>query len=856
MLWTGLAVGLILLTGAGTAYAQLSADDIAALQQRAKAEGWTFTVGENAATRRPMNELCGLVLPDDWWVDAPFDPCLSTRTLPSRFDWREETGLPPVRDQGSCGSCWAFATVGPLECNIMIKDWLEVDLSEQWLVSCNTNGWGCNGGNWAHMYHESKGDPCGTAGAVMEYDFPYVAEDVPCDCPYPHEYLIDDWRYIGLAGTIPSVTSMKNAIINHGPITAGVYVSQAFGGYNGGVFNACQSGPINHGVTLVGWDDDQGANGVWFLRNSWGPNWGEGGYMRIEYGCNEIGSSACYVVYPGTPPFNMSFPGDTPKIVAPGEPATISVHMEEVFSPYVEGTGQLHYRFDGGTWLIEPLVSLGDNLYEVTLPAATCGDSPEFYFTGQSEMGHIVYHPREAPEITYFAGVGQLVAAFADDFETDQGWTVENTKMLNAGAWERDTPVGLGERGDPPTDFDGSGQCFLTENVYGNSDVDGGTTRLISPTLDPGVADALIHYALWFTNNTGPSPNEDLLQVHVSNDDGENWVLAETIGPITSSGWFEHLFWLGDFVQPTDQIRVRFEVSDLPEGSIVEAGVDDFSLSWVECSPPSCDDGILNQDEMRIDCGGTCAPCNCLTDETCVDALFCNGVETCNASGECQAGSFPCPFGYGCEEETDTCYPLPGACCYAEGGCAEDFTSEACTADSGVFLGFGLSCDTDPDDDGVFGCEDRCPMDPDKSDPGTCGCGTPDSDTDLDGCPDCIDICPDTPIELPANVCGCPAIGACCSPVHYCWDGFSPADCAFIGGIYQGDGSDCSQGCSFGDFDEDGDVDLSDAAAFQRCFTAAGGAGADEECQGFDIDGCGSVDAADAEAFFEALSGP
>jgi C1A family cysteine protease len=285
----------------------LSDADISALQQQAKQEGWKFSVGKNPATNRSLSELCGLVEPKDWWVGASFDPCVPTQELPSHFDWRELGGCTPVKDQDGCGSCWAFGTVGPLECNILIKDHKEVDLSEQWLVSCNRNGWGCNGGWWAHDYHQWKTDRFNGTGAVLEEEFPYEAQDLPCDGPYDHPYQIDSWHYIGVNQGVPSTNAIKQAIMTYGPVSAAVAVTEAFGAYTGGVFNENDPhAPINHAPVLVGWDDNQGANGVWFLRNSWGPGWGENGYMRIEYGCCKVGYGACYVVYPAKTKIEIS----------------------------------------------------------------------------------------------------------------------------------------------------------------------------------------------------------------------------------------------------------------------------------------------------------------------------------------------------------------------------------------------------------------------------------------------------------------------------------------------------------------------------------------------------------------------
>jgi len=292
----------------GAARAQLSANDLEALQRRAGQEGWTFTVGRNSATDRPLAELCGLVVPPDWQSGARFDPSIPAPGLPAAFNWCQDGSCPQVRNQGGCGSCWAFATVGALECAILLQDGVEVDLSEQWLVSCNSDGWGCGGGWWAHKYHEYKSDPCGGSGAVLETQFPYQGAEPPCGCPYPHACTIDGWAYVGSSGSVPKVSSLKQALLDHGPLSVAVYVNSAFHAYTGGVFNDCQEGTVNHGVVLVGWDDTQGSNGVWIIRNSWGPGWGEDGYMNIEYGCSAIGYGASYIDYTATDCNTNGFP--------------------------------------------------------------------------------------------------------------------------------------------------------------------------------------------------------------------------------------------------------------------------------------------------------------------------------------------------------------------------------------------------------------------------------------------------------------------------------------------------------------------------------------------------------------------
>ena len=371
----------------------LTSEDITALQKQAEIEGGTYTVSENPATKYSIDQLCGLVEPEDWWVDAKFDNSMPTSTLPESFDWRDVVnGLPPIRNQASCGSCWAFGTIAPLECSIKIKDGVTEDLSEQWLVSCNTDGWGCSGGWWCHEYFKLDGtdkDSCGDTGAVLEEYFPYTATDAPCNCPYPHEYFIEDWAYVGPVNDVATVEQIKQAIYEYGPVSVAVCVNSAFQGYSGGVFNGPTCHSINHAVALVGWDDNQGTNGVWFLRNSWGSGWGEGGYMRIEYGVCDVGYRTVRIDYAGFqnyPPNEPSNPepdnGETGVIIYTdlswtggdpnyGDTVTYNVYFEADDSTpdVLVSDDQLQTTYDPGTmeydtqyyWQIIAIDNLGES---------------------------------------------------------------------------------------------------------------------------------------------------------------------------------------------------------------------------------------------------------------------------------------------------------------------------------------------------------------------------------------------------------------------------------------------------------------------------------------------------------------
>jgi C1A family cysteine protease/predicted secreted protein len=230
-------------------------------------------------------------------------PVLPLAGLPSAWDWRSQVpgGLTSIRDQGSCGSCWAFATVGVLESALKIQKNLATDLSEQFLVNCNNDGYSCAGGWFVHDYHQDEiADMQDIPGAVVEADMPYVGNDrwtgASCRKITLHPYRQTHWNYVaGYEGATPSVDQLKSAIYTHGPVGVALCVGWYFHRYEGGVFESDNCSGINHAVLLVGWDD---ATGSWILRNSWGPNWGENGYMRIKWGISNVGYGANYISGP------------------------------------------------------------------------------------------------------------------------------------------------------------------------------------------------------------------------------------------------------------------------------------------------------------------------------------------------------------------------------------------------------------------------------------------------------------------------------------------------------------------------------------------------------------------------------
>ena len=222
----------------------------------------------------------------------------------------------------------------------------------------------------------------------------------------------------------------------------------------------------------------------------------------------------------------------------------------------------------------------GADVFVGSLPALTCGRDVTFRFEVQTPDGLIVRHPFSADNHagrTYRRPVAlELDETFRDDFESDLGWTVDDDPSLESGTWERGRPSGYGLEGDPPWDADSSGQAFLTFNSGGNTDVDGGATRLTSPPLDASGPDPRLHYWRWWDDQ---GSSDDLFQVEISNNNGRTWTTLETVGPRVHGQWIERSVRIADFVTPTEQIRIRFTASDSGEGHLIEAAVDGVRLS-------------------------------------------------------------------------------------------------------------------------------------------------------------------------------------------------------------------------------------------------------------------------------------
>ena len=279
----------------------------------------------------------------------------------------------------------------------------------------------------------------------------------------------------------------------------------------------------------------------------------------------------------------FDFPMGRPDFIDPSGQVEFQVSVSGFTGTPATGTGTLHV--DMGSGFVEfPMTEVSTDLYDVVFPATDSGTSINYFVSATSANGIQECFPRDAPE-TFFTATSAdaILKPFADNFETDQGWSVSGDAA--SGQWERGVPAGNGSLGDPVVDADGSGQCYLTENAPGNADVDDGSTILTSPVIDAvgsgNATSAFLSYSRWYSNDVGNAPASDTFVVEISNDNGQSWTEVETVGPAgneVSGGWFHKMFDIADFVAPTDQMRVRFTASDLGAGSVVEAAVDGVEM--------------------------------------------------------------------------------------------------------------------------------------------------------------------------------------------------------------------------------------------------------------------------------------
>ena len=230
-----------------------------------------------------------------------FEPATvkTTNAAPTSYDWRNQGRVSAIKDQASCGSCWAFATVANLEGLYYANKGVMKTFSEQMLVDCDTQDSGCNGGlmQYAFSWIKSNG------GIMYDTDYPYVGEEQTCksDKTKYADFKVTGYKKLGSTWSTWSCVDedeIKEFLYETGPLAVALnadYLSSYTGGIVDYTSSKCPYSGINHAVTMVGYGTDSSSSmDYWIVKNSWGKDWGESGYFRIRRGNGTCGIN-CYI---------------------------------------------------------------------------------------------------------------------------------------------------------------------------------------------------------------------------------------------------------------------------------------------------------------------------------------------------------------------------------------------------------------------------------------------------------------------------------------------------------------------------------------------------------------------------------
>jgi C1A family cysteine protease len=245
----------------------------------AKGLSWTAGINEWSDLTREeffaVHAACAATDAESFEVDADLVDQPASNGNANDINWVTKGAVNKIKNQGQCGSCWAFGAIGTLEGMVFAVQGKALPiLSEQQLVDCSgsTGNQGCNGGMPDRALNYLK-----SAGSCSQADYPYTGRDGSC-------------KASSCKGDKVKTSGPKNGkgestlenLLNTQPVSVAIDASSAFSRYTSGIFTGpCSSTSINHAVTAVGYDAQS-----WLVRNSWGTSWGNGGYINMKRGQN------------------------------------------------------------------------------------------------------------------------------------------------------------------------------------------------------------------------------------------------------------------------------------------------------------------------------------------------------------------------------------------------------------------------------------------------------------------------------------------------------------------------------------------------------------------------------------------
>ncbi|CAN0839397.1 Thiol protease aleurain-like [Linum grandiflorum] len=211
--------------------------------------------------------------------------------LPEKKDWRDKGIVSPVKNQGGCGSCWTFSTTGALEAAYAQAFGKGISLSEQQLVDCagSFNNYGCNGGLPSQAFEYIKYN----GGLETEEAYPYTGKNGLCKYSAQNigVQVLDSVNI-----TLGAEDELKYAVGLVRPVSVAFQVVSDFRLYKSGVYTSDTCGStsmdVNHAVLAVGYGVENNTP-YWLIKNSWGADWGDNGYFKMEMGKNMCGVATC-----------------------------------------------------------------------------------------------------------------------------------------------------------------------------------------------------------------------------------------------------------------------------------------------------------------------------------------------------------------------------------------------------------------------------------------------------------------------------------------------------------------------------------------------------------------------------------
>ena len=317
----------------------------------------------------------------------------------------------------------------------------------------------------------------------------------------------------------------------------------------------------------------------------------------------------------------LGLSGTIPTFIPAGEELTLAIDVDPRQDSIVPGSPSLLIDFGSGVFQGLPLTQTSALRYEVTLPAAECDWNPRFYFSVRGEVVGLMSLPEGGAADTLTFSVGEDVVVVEDDANADGQWTIGlPSDTATTGQWTRGNPNGTDAQ---PENAASGANCFFTGQgsvggSLGENDVDGGFTTLISPSFDGvAVANSVISYRRWYSNDTGSAANSDVMEIDISNDGGSTWQPVETVSE-NAGAWVTRSFDIASLITPTNDMKIRFIASDLGDGSLVEAAIDLLVVGGIQCvdnEGPIClgdlnTDGQVNGEDVGLLLGfwGTSEP--------------------------------------------------------------------------------------------------------------------------------------------------------------------------------------------------------------------------------------------------------